>query len=38
MVLVVMGIENMLYGLFDGFDYSKKIVEHKDIKTYQRSE
>jgi hypothetical protein len=28
-----MGIENMLYGLFDGFDYSKKIIEHKDIKT-----
>ena len=27
-----MGIENMLYGLFDGFDYSKKIVEHKEMK------
>jgi len=28
----MMGIQNMLYGLFDGFDYSKKIVEHKEMK------
>ena len=26
------GIKNILYGLFDGFDYSKKIVEHKEMK------
>ena len=28
----MMGIQTMLYGLFDGFDYSKKIVEHREMK------
>jgi len=26
-------IENMLYGLFDGFDYSDKIKNHEEFQT-----
>jgi hypothetical protein len=28
----MMGVQNMLYGLFDGFDYSQKIQEHKEME------
>ena len=27
------GISNMLYGLYDGFDYSDKIRSHKEMET-----
>ena len=27
------GVGNMLYGLYDGFDYSDKIRSHKDMET-----
>ena len=27
------GVGNMLYGLYDGFDYSDKIRSHEDMET-----
>ena len=28
----IMGVQNMLYGLFDGFDYSARILEHQEME------
>ena len=30
------GVGNMLYGLYDGFDYSDKIRSHEDMNTIKR--
>ncbi len=31
------GVGNMLYGLFDGFDYSEQIQAHKDMEVIKKS-
>ena len=30
------GVNNMLYGLYDGFDYSNKIRRHKEMNIIKR--
>jgi hypothetical protein len=30
------GVGNMLYGLYDGFDYSDKIRSHEDMNTIKK--